>query len=55
MLPWLVGIYESQLECMDQEFAKLCEEYSPFLGPQLVMTKPQLMQVIPVERNIPVN
>jgi electron transport complex protein RnfB len=55
MLPWLIGIYEFQLNRMDKEFAELCEEYSPFLGPQLVMTKPQLMQVIPVERNIPVN
>jgi len=55
MMPWIVGIYEFQLNRMDKEFVELCEEYSAFLGPQLVMTKPQLMQVLPVEKDIPAN
>lgn len=55
MMPWIVGIYEFQLNRMDIEFAQLVEEYAPFLGPQLVMTKPQLMQVLPIEKEIPVN
>jgi H+/Na+-translocating ferredoxin:NAD+ oxidoreductase subunit B len=55
MMPWIVGIYEFQLKRMDKEFAELVEEYAPFLGPQLVMTKPQLMQVLPIEKIIPTN
>ncbi len=55
MVPWVIGIYEYQLKRMDKEFAQLCESYAPFLGPQLVMNKPQLMQVIPIEREIPAN
>lgn len=54
MVPWVVGIYELQLERMDEEFAALCEEYSMILGPQLLMVKPQLMQVLPIEKEIPV-
>ena len=55
MMPWVIGIYEFQLNRMDKEFAELVEQYSPFLGPQLVMTKPQMMQVLPVERDIPMS
>jgi Na+-translocating ferredoxin:NAD+ oxidoreductase subunit B len=55
MVPWVVGIYEFQLKRMDKEFAQLVEEYGPFFGPQLVMTRPQMMQVLPVEKDIPVN
>jgi Na+-translocating ferredoxin:NAD+ oxidoreductase subunit B len=55
MAPWVVGIYEYQLNRMDKEFAQLVEEYIPFYGPQLVMTKPPIMQVIPIEKEIPAN
>ena len=55
MMPWIIGIYEFQLNRMDKEFVELCEEYKPFLGPPLVMTKPQIMQVVPVEKEIPVH
>jgi sugar-specific transcriptional regulator TrmB len=41
LAPWVVGIYEYQLKRMDKEFAQLVEEYAPFFGPQLVMTKPR--------------
>lgn len=52
MLPWVFGIYEFQLKRMDREFAELCEEYSPVFGKQFFANKPQLMQVIPVEKEI---
>jgi electron transport complex protein RnfB len=55
MAPWVVGIYEYQLNRMDKEFAQLVEDYKLFFGPQLFMTKPQVMQVIPVEKDIPAN
>lgn len=55
MMPWVIGIYEFQLTRMDKEFAELCDAYKPFLGPQLVMTKPQMMQVVPIEKSIPVS
>jgi Na+-translocating ferredoxin:NAD+ oxidoreductase subunit B len=53
MVPWVVGIYEFQLNRMDKEFAQLTEEYGPILGTQLIMNKPHLMHVIPVEKDIP--
>ncbi|MDY6833358.1 MAG: 4Fe-4S dicluster-binding protein [Chloroflexota bacterium] len=53
MVPWVVGIYEFQVNRMDREFAQMCEEYSIFLGPPLVMNSPKMMQVIPVEKEIP--
>lgn len=55
MLPWVVGIYERQLSRMTQGFARLCEDYNLVLGPQLLMNKPQLMRVLPVEIDIPVH
>ena len=53
IVPWVVGIYEFQLNRMDREFAQMCEEYSVYLGPQLVGNTPQVMQVIPIEKEIP--
>lgn len=55
MIPWVVGIYELQLERMNREFAELCEQYKMVLGPQLLMARPQLMQVLPIEQEIPVH
>lgn len=52
MLPWIFGIYEFQCSRMDQEFAKLMEEYSPIYCKQFFSTMPQLMQVLPVEKEI---
>lgn len=53
MIPWIVGIYEFQLNRMDREFCELCEEYSMYFGPQLVTFGPSIMQVIPIEEDIP--
>jgi electron transport complex protein RnfB len=53
MMPWVIGIYEFQLNRMDREFCEMFEEYSMYFGPQLIQHKPQIMQVIPIEKEIP--
>jgi ferredoxin len=53
MVPWAFGIYEFQLPHMDRELAEMCEEYMEAYGKQFFDKQPQLMQVIPVEREIP--
>jgi electron transport complex protein RnfB len=55
MLPWIFGIYEMQLNRMDREFAELSEEFNRIFGEQFFNVNPQMMQVIPIERKIPVN
>ena len=52
MLPWVFGIYEFQLGRLDKEFALLVEEYAPFFGQQFYSQTPQLMRVVPVEKEI---
>lgn len=52
MLPWAFGIYEFQLHHMDRELAELCEEYAETYGHQFFKNKPQLMQVVPIEKEI---
>ncbi|MBU2490656.1 MAG: 4Fe-4S binding protein [Proteobacteria bacterium] len=54
LMPWAFGIYEFQLNRMDREFAELCEEYNPVFGLQFFSMKPTLMQVVPVEKDLPV-
>lgn len=53
MVPWAFGIYEFQLNHMDRELAELCEEYMKVFGQQFFENKPQLMQVVPIEKEIP--
>ncbi len=53
LMEWIVGIYEEQLFRMDEEFAKLIEEYfkkTKFGG--LMETKPPVHRVIPVNKVI---
>jgi Na+-translocating ferredoxin:NAD+ oxidoreductase subunit B len=52
MVPWVIGIYEFQLPNMDRELAEMCEEYMVVYGRQFFDKSPQLMQVIPIEREI---
>jgi electron transport complex protein RnfB len=52
MLPWVFGIYEFQLGRLDKELALLVEEYAPFFGQQFYSQTPQLMRVVPVEKEI---
>ena len=54
MVPWVVGIYEFQLKRMDREFALMCEEYSKNWGRQYMRYGPKIMQVVPIEKEIPV-
>jgi len=53
MMPWIFGIYEFQLPHMDRELAEMCEEYGKVYHKQFFKKKPQFMQVIPIEREIP--
>ena len=51
LMEWIVGIYEEQLFRMDEEFAKLIEDYfekSKLKG--LMSTKPAVHRVIPVNK-----
>ena len=52
MLPWAFGIYEFQVHHMDRELAEMCEEYAEAYGKQFFKNKPQLMQVVPIEKEI---
>ena len=54
MLPWVFGIYEFQLSRLDRELAELNEEYGPVFVRQFYKSKPQLMQVLPIEEEISV-
>ena len=54
MAPWVIGIYEFQVDRMDREFCELNEEYAMFLGAHFAEFPPQIMQVIPIERKLPV-
>ena len=54
MMPWIFGIYEFQLKRRGREFAELAGEYnSRYYFPQFYRNKPQIMQVIPIEKVIP--
>ena len=52
MMPWVFGIYEFQLEHLDREMCEMIEEFSKTFGPHFFSGAPQLMQVIPVEKEI---
>jgi ferredoxin len=53
MVPWVFGIYEFQGPHMDRELAEMCEDYGKVFSKQFFNKKPQLMQVIPVQKEIP--
>jgi Pyruvate/2-oxoacid:ferredoxin oxidoreductase delta subunit len=54
LMPWIVGIYEAQLERMDETFARLCERYFQETFDREVLTvRPALHRVITVEQAIP--
>lgn len=53
MVPWAFGIYEFQLPHMDRELAEMSEEYMKVFGQEFFEHTPQLMQVIPIEEEIP--
>lgn len=54
MLPWVIGIYELQLDKLDRELAQMLAEYGKYFGSQFAKHDPPLLQVVPIEEHIPV-
>jgi electron transport complex protein RnfB len=52
LAPFVVGIWEYQLNRLDRELAELFEEYAPTLLQSLGGTAPALARVVPVNRRI---
>lgn len=52
LVPWILGIYEYQLRAMDEEMARLHVKYIKSVGPYFLAKKPQIMQVVPIEREV---
>lgn len=53
LMPFIVGVYESQLERLDEDEALLFEEYYETFAKEVLSMTPSLHMVIPVERSIP--
>ena len=52
LMPFVVGIYEMQIGRMDEEMARLFEDYFKSSFRQMLMVKPQFHRVIPVNETI---
>jgi len=52
LVPFVVGIFEFQLDRLDKELTDLVEEYAPSLMPTLGGVRPALMRVVPVNIQI---
>jgi hypothetical protein len=52
LLPFVVGIYELQIDKMDEELARLFEDYFQSSFGEILNVKPQLHRVIPVNETI---
>ena len=52
MLPWVIGIFEMQVDRMDEELAQLCNEYYEHFGKQFFARGPRLMRTIPIEQDV---
>nr|KXH72275.1 MAG: hypothetical protein AM324_07600 [Candidatus Thorarchaeota archaeon SMTZ1-83] len=53
LMPFAIGIYEEQLGRMDEEFAKLCQEYfEKTRGGSLFNTAPPIFKVVPVNKSV---
>jgi Pyruvate/2-oxoacid:ferredoxin oxidoreductase delta subunit len=52
MLPWVIGIWEMQIDRMDEEFAKLSQEYYAHFGSEFFSKGPQLMRTIPIGQEL---
>lgn len=56
LMPFVVGVYESQLARMDEELARLFEAYfQESFGREVLSTPPSVHRIIPVEQSIPVD
>ena len=55
LMPFVVGIYEEQVDRMDADFAALMEEYFKVTGySDLFDTEPEIFKIVPVNKVIPV-
>jgi electron transport complex protein RnfB len=54
LIPFVVGIYELQLDHIDEKLARLFEEYYQEAFHKLLEVKPTMQRVIAVEQNVPV-
>jgi Na+-translocating ferredoxin:NAD+ oxidoreductase RNF subunit RnfB len=52
LMPFVVGIFEFQLQRLDKELVDMVEEYAPALMPALGNHAPALMRVVPVNQQI---
>jgi len=52
LMPFVVGIYEAQVSTMDEELARLFEDYFQSSFRQMLAVKPQFHRVIPVNETI---
>jgi ferredoxin len=53
LMPWVVGIYEEQLDKMDEELAQLTEEYfEKSKAKGLFDTEPAIFKVLPINKEI---
>ena len=52
LMPFVVGIYEMQISRMDEEMARLFEDYFQSSFRQMLAVKPQFHRVIPVNETI---
>jgi len=55
LMPFVVGFYERQTTYIDEEFARLFEEYYREALYRMMTIKPSVHRVIPVEKTIPMN
>ncbi len=54
LMPFIIGVYEYQLNRMDKEFVDLTSKYLDTTGiPVMSATEPAMMRVIPIEKEIP--
>jgi Na+-translocating ferredoxin:NAD+ oxidoreductase RNF subunit RnfB len=52
LLPFAVGIYEFQLDRLDEEMAKLFEDYYQLAFPKMMEVGPQIHRVLPVNESV---
>lgn len=52
LMPFVIGIYEFQLDRVDHEFAELFEEYAPHLLKTVGGSRPALARVLPIGASI---
>jgi electron transport complex protein RnfB len=52
LLPFVVGIYENQLNKLDEELARLFEDYYQSSFPKVLVVQPSIHRVVPVGESI---